>query len=72
VALVRAGVDTRGPAVIERFAADPNEGIRRQYEVLRSGKDVPNPILKNLIASVKARGFQERYRSNVFLVPGNQ
>jgi hypothetical protein len=34
--------------------------------------EVANPMLKNLIASVKARGFQERCCSNIFFIPSDQ
>jgi hypothetical protein len=78
--LVKNQVDRRGIGVIERFATDQSPVVRKAYDAakllvgqLKSGvlKDQqnPNPILKNLIASVRARGFAQRYATNIFEMP---
>jgi hypothetical protein len=76
-AMVKNGVDRRGIGVIDRFASDQSQLVRKAHDSakllvgqLKAGvmKDsqTPNPILKNLIASVKAPGFVGRYRTNIF------
>jgi hypothetical protein len=66
--------------VIDRFAEDESGVVRKAYEAakllvgqMKAGmlKDQqnPNPILKNLVASVKARNFARRYKTNIFALP---
>jgi HEAT repeat protein len=70
----RNQVDRRGLAPVDGLASDPSEFVRAAYETakeqIRTGarrdQKSPNPILRNLVASVKANGFAERYAGNVF------
>jgi hypothetical protein len=78
--LAKNQVDRRGLTPVESLANDPDEVVKKAYETakqvlsqMKSGavRDPPNPnpILKNLMKSVKANGFEIRYRSNVFEIP---
>jgi hypothetical protein len=62
----------QGLLMIERFAGDQEERVRNAYEAVRNGRDDGNPILKNLIASVREKGFQARYHRNVFDIGNGQ
>jgi hypothetical protein len=77
--LAKNQVDRRGLRLIDQFAGDTSEVVRKSCDALKHvlgqmkagmGKDQqsPNPILKNLIRSVKAHGFAQRYRQNIFEV----
>jgi hypothetical protein len=67
-------VGARGIAGIENLAGDPCEAVRAAVESakeqIRTGarKDqkAVNPLLRYLVASVKANGFAQRYAGNVF------
>jgi hypothetical protein len=75
--LAKREVDRRGSAQVEVFAQDGNEMVARAYKSVKNAQaggrareamDL-NPIIRNLITSVKACGFGNRFATNLFDLP---
>jgi hypothetical protein len=75
--LAKREVDRRGNAQVEVFAMDANEIVARAYRSVKNAQAAGrareamdlNPMLRNLIASVKACGFGSRFATNLFDLP---